>query len=197
MKSIYLKNVKKAYQDKIIFENLNLELVSGKVYFLTSFNGSGKTTFLRCLLNETNYNGLIDLHDLKIIYLPEKPILASYVRVNTFLKSFYLLNNKNYDEKRVDKYYDLFHIAEYKNYYLRALSKGTKQKIMIIKTLLEDSDVYLFDEPLNGLDLDSRNSFMKEIYDLSQKDKIIVIATHYYDDYQFTNKEIIILNEDT
>jgi ABC-type multidrug transport system ATPase subunit len=74
---------------------------------------------------------------------------------------------------------------------MHELSKGTRQKVLIIKTLLSKADVYLFDEPLSGLDLKSRYTFMALVKTLQEQGKIVIIASHFYDDYKFSNKKVI------
>ena len=191
MKSLIINNLKKTYNQNIIFEKINLTLNSNIVYFLTDENGKGKTTFLKCLIKEIKYEGSIIDNNYKFIFMPERPLLAENITVITFIKLFLLYEGVEFNDNLINHYLMEFAILRFKDSLIRTLSRGTKQKVMIIKTLLVDSDVYLFDEPLTSLDSKSRKKFMEMINDLSKKDKIIVIATHYYDDYDFKNKERI------
>ena len=193
MKYLVINKLTKSYGNNLIFQDLSLKLESDKVYFLTSENGSGKTTFLKCLLKETFYEGEIFDKNLKYVYLPERPLVPDYIRMNTFLNTFFLFEHKSVNEIVINHYLSEFEISRFKDSFIKNLSKGSKQKMMIVKTLLEEGDIYLFDEPLSGLDQKSRKKFMDFIYALNKEDKIIIIATHYYDDYYFTNKERIIL----
>lgn len=195
MKEIKTINLCKSYSKNIIFKNLNLTLNSNNVYFLISENGSGKTTFFKCLLSETKYSGKVLDDNIIYSYLPDKVKLPFYVTVINFLNMFLSVDYKINSEDFVDKYLRIFDILKYKNRFMHELSKGTKQKVLIIKTLLSNADVYLFDEPLAGLDYNSRRCFMNELKLLQEKNKIVVIASHYYNDYNFSNKKVIEIDE--
>ncbi len=184
---IRIKNLTKAYNNQVVFENLNLELDSGNVYFLTKENGSGKTTFFKCLLRECGFKGKIVDQGLVYAYLPEKPKLPKFVSVKAFILMF-LDHLENFTF--IDKYLAAFKILKYQNQPIDKLSKGTKQKVAIIKTLLSDADVYLFDEPLSGLDQESRKTFFRMISTV--ENKIIIIATHYFSEYQLQHKKVIL-----
>jgi ABC-type multidrug transport system ATPase subunit len=75
------------------------------------------------------------------------------------------------------------------------LSKGMRQKVLIIQNLMVDSDCYIFDEPLSGLDPISQNIFMDEINKLFDNKKLIIIITHFPNQYNFNNKLIIDFNK--
>lgn len=195
MKEIKINNLCKSYGKNIVFNNINLTLNSLNVYFLASENGSGKTTFFKCLLNKTKFKGEIIDHNISYAYLPDKVKLPFYVTVIEFLMMFISVDYKEIDTNLIDNYLIIFDILKYRNRYMHELSKGTKQKVLIIKTLLSSADVYLFDEPLTGLDYKSRLSFMKELKKLQEKNNVVVIASHYYNDYKFDNKKVIEIDE--
>ena len=69
------------------------------------------------------------------------------------------------------------------------------QKIIIAKTILEESNLYIFDEPLNGLDDESRNIFLEDIIDLKNKGKTIIISTHEPDFFNVNNIRILRVGE--
>ena len=202
MNLISIKNLSKKYGKKIVFENLNLELTTENIYFLTSINGSGKTTFFKCLLRDTKYDGYIYDKSVKYAYLPEKIMWPSFTSLNYYLKVFITLENDLINDEKnlqnvIDNYLLYFKIDKYKYQSVNTLSKGTKQKTLIIKTILSNADVYLFDEPLTGLDKKSREIFMQIIKTMQEQGKLIIIASHYYDDYKYDNKKVINLNEET
>ena len=195
MMQIIINNLCKSYGKKVIFQNLNIRLTTDYVYFLISENGSGKTTFFKCLLSETNYKGDIIDKNLLYAYLPEKVVTPEKISVINYLKLYLGLEYKEVDEDLIDEYLRKFDIYEHKFNYIDKLSKGTKQKIFIIKMLLSNADVYLFDEPMSGLDLKSRKIFIKLLKELYLKKRIIIISSHYYDEYKITAKKVIDFNE--
>lgn len=191
MNQIIINNLDKCYGKKKVLSGINLTLSTDFVYFLIAENGSGKTTFFKCLLDETSYTGVINDKKLLYAYLPEKIVTPEFVTVKKYLKLYLKVEKNNINECLVDDYLERFGIIEYKNKYINKLSKGTKQKVYIIKMLLSNADVYLFDEPLSGLDKNSRNVFVEYINSLNKSNKIIIIASHYYDEYKIKNKKVI------
>lgn len=189
---IQIVNLCKKYKQNIIIENFNYEFNPQYIYFLTQENGRGKTTFFKCLIRETDFRGQILDENLVYAYMPERINYPSFVTVINFLKMFLALEC-SFNEYIIDKYLDYFNIVKYKNTYVQNLSKGTKQKILIIKTILSNADVYLFDEPLAGLDAASRNIFIEFLDSLRKKNKLLIIATHYYHDYMLDDKKEVIL----
>lgn len=74
---------------------------------------------------------------------------------------------------------------------LKELSKGMLQKILIIQSLMVDADVYVFDEVLNGLDVNNQNKFLDYLKVLKDNNKLIIITSHYSDYYKKIVDEII------
>ena len=192
MNRILIDNLCKNYGRNSIIVNLCAELDCKNIYFLTSENGSGKTTFFKCLLKETKYTGQIIDNNMKYAYLPDRALFPFLVILEEFIKMFLDLDFKYYYGPLIDDYLKLFDILKYKKMYLHQLSKGTKQKALIIKTILSNADVYLFDEPLAGLDQRSRSVFMLLVKQLQEQEKIVVIASHYFNEYQFDNKKELV-----
>ena len=62
---------------------------------------------------------------------------------------------------------------------IKELSKGMRQKILIIQLLLNDADLYFFDEPLSGLDSISRDRFLSLIGQFKKSGKTLIISSHY------------------
>ena len=98
-------------------------------------------------------------------------------------------------KKLIIDYLRKFEIYKYRNTPIIKLSKGTKQKISLIQALAQDKEVYVFDEPLNGIDEESRNIFMDEIIKLKEKNKLILIITPQLDKFIFKDINIINFND--
>ncbi len=188
---IDLKEVTKKYRNRIILNNVNLSLDNTKYNIIKGYNGSGKSTLIKCLMNFIKYEGKIK-NKYKVSYVPEKTYLPAYIKVNEFLNMIAKIKNSSLN---IDEYLEKFEILKYKDKELSKLSLGTKQKILIIQSLLEDADVYIFDEPLNGLDDFAVKVFNKELQRLRKKQKLIIIVMH--DDYRLKllNKRIILIDE--
>lgn len=181
-----VENVTKKYSNDYIFKNLNLLITNSNINLVVGYNGRGKSTLLKIILNLITFKGKIDKNFNKISYCPDKIRLPELIRVKEFLD---LINLKK------DKAYSLtekFNVDLTKR--VGQLSKGMRQKIMLIQCLSKDADAYLFDEPLNGLDEHSIKIFKEEISNLFLENKIIIIVTHLIS--VFSNLPINIINLD-
>ena len=75
MKKILINNLSKSYRNNKVFSNVNEVFFCDYIYFLTSENGSGKTTFFKCLLKETSFKGDIIDNEMVYSYLPDRVII--------------------------------------------------------------------------------------------------------------------------
>lgn len=193
---IQVNNLTKKYHHHTIFKNVNLKLESSNIYIVDGQNGVGKSTFLKCLCGLIKYTGEIKINK-SISYVPEKVILPAYIKTIDFLTIMLKVKtNVTFSKIKIIDYLNKFKIEQYKDKYIYTLSLGTKQKLLIIMALIEDKDIYLFDEPLNGLDYKSIQIFKEEIVRLRKQGKLIIIVSH--DKSIFNNLKInrLIINEE-
>lgn len=184
MEVIKFANFGKKYNNNVILANISYSFVRGKVYLLLGPNGSGKTTIIKSILGLIKYQGqIIKDQDLKISYIPEHINFPDFVSVKDFLKA--LINLKKvHDPTHITRnHLEEWGLINHQNKLIKNLSKGMKQKLLIINSIIDDSDVYIFDEPLNGLDYNMQKNLLAQIRKLKQQDKTIIIATHYVEFY--------------
>lgn len=185
---VKFENITKKYQNYVL-KDFSINMDNSKYNFIIGKNGTGKSTLIKCLFNLVNYQGSIIYNkDIDLIYIPEKVFLPDYIKLIDFVK---ILTKKGLDE--IYELLDLFEIRRYQNYFLCNLSFGTKQKMLLVCGLLKDGDGYVFDEPLNGLDEKSINNFISCLHKLYIKKKLIIIVSHRLYNYDFDNKNIIMM----
>lgn len=178
---INIKNLSKKYQKNKILTDVNLKINTGDIIIITGPNGAGKSTFVKCLVDQTNYHGKIEMTN-SLTYVPEKIHLPLYITGIDFLKTI-LLVKQSYHIERTHDLIKKFNLENHLNKPLKSLSYGTKQKLLIIQALLEDVEIYLFDEPTNGLDEQSIQIFKEELEIKRKENKTIFIISH--DKYSF------------
>lgn len=169
----------KKYKKNIVIDNFSYQFTQGNIYLITGVNGCGKTTLIK-LISRLIYpnSGAIKSRG-KISYSPDKIIFPQDVKLENFLNLLIRDSTK--------KCYDLWGIDKYKETKLKKLSKGTLVKVKHAITLFSDGDLLLFDEPLNGLDDKSKTIFVDEINSLKKIGKVIIIATHFKNDFNCSN----------
>lgn len=188
LRQVQIKDLTKKYGKKVILDHFNLLIDNTKYNIIKGHNGSGKSTLIKCIMNLVKYEGLI-INDNTICYVPEKIYLPPFMKMIDFLN---LINSESLGF--INEYLNKFNILQYQNKSFNQLSLGTKQKVMLITALLKDVDMYIFDEPLNGLDEKSVLIFQEELKCLKQKGKILLIVLHDESRLKLRNKQIIKIN---
>lgn len=188
MTYINITNLSKYFKNKIIFNNINLKLNKG-LYILYGENGSGKTTLLRVIKGYTSITkGNISIEG-NIIYIPDKVNYPTFWTVNNLLNvllNYFNVLKEEYESKKEFIINKLL-LSEYLETKIKNLSKGTLQKMLLIPTLIQEYDIYLFDEPFQGLDEDVSNIYLELINHFIQNDKLIIISSHLL--FKFNNLE--------
>ena len=188
MKYIEVNNYTKIIKGMTVLDNINLTLEKGSLSLIVGGNGSGKTMLLRALsglIFPTSGEILID--GKKMIFNEKFPVDIGICieqngmqsNISGFENLAYLANiNKIIDEKEILRYMKLFDIYRYKDMKFKKYSLGMKKKLALIQAVMENQDLMIFDEPLNGLDEKSIDVFVKLLEEEKAKGKTIIIATH-------------------
>lgn len=196
MAQIYIDNISKKIDNRYIFKDVNIQLSDSKVYVLIGKNGAGKSTFLKSLLGLTPisegkiYYDSVEMNipykknlRKKFFYMPDIPVFLDYLTGYEnlqYMNELYESDKEGEQLCEILKKYDLYECKDvlYRNY-----SKGMKQKLSFAVNELCDFNIWIMDEPTDGLDK-SMIIKMEEEITKAKKDKIIVISTH---DMNFCN----------
>lgn len=179
-----IKNLSIAYKNKLVLDKLNLSFKKGEIVGLLGPNGSGKTTLLRILAGlEKNYKGDVKIGGENPDYLTKS--FVSYQPDHLPLdKAYNLIQISNlYDEFFEDFSKEKFEkiIKDFKldmKMKIKNMSKGMKDKVQIALSLSRNSDLYLLDEPMSGIDPASRKKIMDVIIDNFDSEGLMIISTH-------------------
>ncbi len=183
MKIIELINVSKSYKSPVLTD-LNYIFLGSKTYLIVGENGSGKTTLIKLILGLINpTTGRLNKTTNNISYIPDYLHFPEYLKINMFLYNLGLIYNLDQSilKEKINYFLDAWSLDG--NYKIKELSKGMKQKVLIIQALLKDGDIFIFDEPLNGLDVDIQGLFFLELKKLRNKKKTIILITHNVNEY--------------
>lgn len=187
---IELKNICKNFGNYKVLDNINISFEKGKIYGLVGRNGSGKSVLIKIisglilptsgklLIDDELYNGKFP-NNLGILF-DEVGMLPNLSAFDN-LKLLSSIKNKINDNE-IKKNLELFGLdgndkRKFKNY-----SLGMKQKVGIANALMENPDLVLLDEPMNGLDEESVYAFREILISLKNKNKIIIITSHNKED---------------
>lgn len=209
---VEIQNVSKTYHTSsrnpiTVLDDITLFLEPQKSYGLVGHNGAGKTTLLKCITTLARpTRGTISVNGHDIIKEPgavrkDVSFLSASVNVDPFFSVRYLfkLYGKMYGLKeqtlsqRTQELFDYFELYQYCDRKVGELSTGMKQRAMLALSLLHDANLYIFDEPTNGLDILTSKKVISYLCKLRENGKTIIISSHIMSEIEKTCDEIIML----
>ncbi len=183
-------SVCKKYLSKIVVDNVTMTLEPGHIYAMLGPNGSGKTTWMKMVaglvkpsFGEIQFNGKpIDLQSKKeIAYMPTESFFYDWMTIEDVGKYY----NDFFEDFSLDRYAQLISAMNLEmDLKLKTLSSGMMAKLKIAATMGRDAKVYMLDEPLNGIDLLSRDKVIKAIVTYASDDKILIISSHLVEELE-------------
>lgn len=187
MNIIELSGVTKTFGSVAAVNNLSLEVPKGSIYGFIGPNGSGKTTTIRMIMKimypdtgQLLVNGQeTKLERLKNVgYLPEDRGLYKKMKIGELLQFHGELNEGADLPNRINYWLDRMDLKEYKEKKVETLSKGMRQKLQFIATILHQPELIILDEPFSGLDPVNADMMKDIILELQQKGATIIFSTH-------------------
>ena len=187
MNIIELSGVTKTFGSVVAVDNLSLDVPKGSIYGFIGPNGSGKTTTIRMIMKIMYPDGgtlLINgrehhSHRLQNVgYLPEERGLYKKMKIGELLQFHGELNNGKDLKNKIDYWLKKLDLLEYKDKKVETLSKGMKQKLQFIATILHQPEIIILDEPFSGLDPVNADIMKDVILDLQKKGATIIFSTH-------------------
>lgn len=201
-----IKNLTKYFGIKKAVDNVSFKVEEGHILGVLGKNGAGKSTIFRMILNilepdegEVLYNGqkIDNSVSDRIGYLPEVgSLIDSYTVYEQCVYYGKMKSMKTEDIKNnMFELLEQFGIVEYANMKIKELSKGNKQKIQFIISLLHNPDLIILDEPFSGLDPVSVEYFKRIILQLKDQGKTIVFSSHIMSQVEMLCEDVLIIND--
>ena len=191
----------KKFDDKLILDDVNFKVPRGKIVGLLGKNGTGKSTIIKLindLLTPTSGEVLINganpsVESKKIIsYLPERTYLDKGMFVKDVIKYF----DEFYDDFDSLKAYELLEKLDLdKNMNLSKMSKGMQEKVQLILVMSRKADLYILDEPLEGVDPATRDYILDTILSNFNEGASVIISTHLIADIERILDEVIFIDK--
>ena len=195
-----LNNLSKKYERNKslkVLNNINFKFESGKVYSIVGPSGSGKSTLLNLLslidipssgfieynnkkidTNSTIENDSIRSKNIGIIY-QDKNLLADFTALeNVLFPSLLVTKDKKKSIDLAKKLIKQFGLNFRFNHFPSELSGGENQRIAIARAIINEPNIILADEPTGSLDFENAKQIFKILFNLKNKNRIIIFATH-------------------
>ena len=206
MNAIELKNVVKKYKNKIVVNNISLNIKEGELFSLLGTNGAGKTTTIKMIstlirqnsgnIKVLGYDTIEDYTSIRksINVSPQETAVAMNLTVYEnldFMANVYQIKNK---KDKIDELIKTFKLEEVLNQKAKTLSGGNMRKLSIAISLINDPKILFLDEPTLGLDVLSRKELWNTISSLKGKITII-LTTHYMEEAESLSDRVAIMNK--
>ncbi|MBI1301039.1 MAG: ATP-binding cassette domain-containing protein [Alphaproteobacteria bacterium] len=206
--SLSIQNLSVAYAGKPAINNINLEIKSGEIYGLMGLNGAGKTTIIKSILGLREP----DTGDIRILgqnkdskqskaqlsYLPEKFEPPWFLTGMEFLKFCIDLYKQPFHENEMIEAAKALALEEGAlKRRMNTYSKGMRQKLGLMGTLLTGCSLFILDEPMSGLDPKARALVKKMILDMKGKDRTIFLSSHILADMDEICDRVALLHDQT
>lgn len=183
---------------KIILKNINISAQKGELIALIGANGTGKSTLLKTitgLLPIISGDIFLSEQNLKNISVKEKAKKISFVSTEVvnvtnlkvkdlvalgrFPHTNWLGNIEDDDKKQIDSSLQKVGMSTFAEKFINEISDGERQRVMIARTLAQNTDIIILDEPTAFLDILSKYQLINTLHELSKtENKLIIFSTH-------------------
>ncbi|RBP96497.1 ABC-2 type transport system ATP-binding protein [Cytobacillus firmus] len=192
-----LKDLSKVYKKKTALERLNLHIEKGDCIVLCGGNGAGKSTMIKMLTGvESPTTGSVAFHSKQqkpFAYMPDQMIFPSELTPYEILDYYRQFLNKN--KESVKWVLEKTGLWSERNQKAGGFSKGMSQRLNLAQCMLADTDIYILDEPTDGLDPYWVIQLKKIIKELKEENKTIIVSSHIMRDaIEIADKLIILFN---
>ncbi|MCU0347271.1 MAG: ATP-binding cassette domain-containing protein [Saprospiraceae bacterium] len=191
---IELQNLSKSYAAHKVLDGIKLTLKAGKVHGIVGENGAGKTTLFKCIAGLEAYEGSINsphqpLKD-QLGFLPTDPYFFSKITGREYLQL--LCNARQLPQQDFDAK-NIFDLPLHQ--YAATYSTGMKKKLALTAILLLPNEVFILDEPFNGVDIQSNMVITGIIQKLRSLGKTVLISSHIFSTLNDTCDVIYLLKK--
>lgn len=213
MALLEFKNLTKIYKKGFLakkiraINNLSFSVQENGITGFIGHNGAGKTSSIKILLGlvkptsgSSFINGIaspLPKARKKVAFTSEQPYFYTHLSVVEQLAFVYKLNSLKIEKQQseIERVLNVVDLFEVRNKNIHTLSKGMLQRLNMAQALLGDPDIFIFDEPMSGLDPLGRRLFRNIFIDLAGKNKCIFFSTHILEDIQSVCQNVVVLEK--
>lgn len=197
---IEVVGVTKNFKEMKVLDNVTMTFKEGNIYGLVGRNGSGKTVLMKIISGimkadkgSVISNGVIIGEDVD--FLPNTGLVIEtpgFIGYQSGYKNLEILASiKNVIKKeRIKETMKLVGLDPESKKKVKKYSLGMRQKLGLAQAIMEDNDVYIFDEPMNSLDKETVSNIRDIIKELKEKNKIVIISSHMEEDINLLCDEV-------
>ena len=207
MNAIEIKNLTVAYGENIALEDFNLDVEIGSLMALVGPNGAGKSTLIKTILKFLKQiTGEIKINGKTLAYVPQRnsvdwdfpTTLFDVVEMGCYGRVGLFKRVSKEEKQKVLKAIEQVGMLDFKDRQISELSGGQQQRAFIARALVQEADIYLMDEPFQGVDSTTEKSIVDILKKLKSEGKTLIVVHHdlqtvptYFETVTFINKSVI------
>ena len=208
MNAIEIRNLTVAYGENIALENLNLDIEAGSLMALVGPNGAGKSTLIKTILKFLKQiTGEIKINGKTLAYVPQRnsvdwdfpTTLFDVVEMGCYGRVGLFKRVSKEEKQKVLKAIEQVGMLDFKDRQISELSGGQQQRAFIARALVQEADIYLMDEPFQGVDSTTEKSIVDILKKLKSEGKTLIVVHHdlqtvptYFESVALINKAVIV-----
>ena len=190
--AVEVKNVTKQFKETTALKNVNVSFEKGKIYGVVGRNGSGKTVMFKCIC------GLLAVTDGEITVLGQTigdglrvpKGVGAVIETPGFLPNASGYRNLYYlaalsgkpDKNKIRDAITMVGLDPDSRKFVGNYSMGMRQRLGLAQAIMEDAELLILDEPINGLDNDGVKNMRSFLMGLREQGKTIILASHSQED---------------
>ncbi len=191
---IDVQGLNKSFGDKLVVDNLSLQVQRGEIFGFLGPNGSGKTTSIRMMCglltpdsgsgHTLGYDIVRQAADIKrhVGYMTQRFGLYDDLSLRENLDFIARIYGMPQRKQRVQQALERLGLQGRQNQLAGTLSGGWKQRLALAACMLHEPQLLLLDEPTAGVDPKARRDFWDEIHELAAEGMTVLVSTHYMDE---------------
>lgn len=212
--AINVRNLSVAYSDKPVIWQLNIDVEKGSRTAIVGPNGAGKSTLIKAIMQlikpisgESYILGSSKKSALKqVAYVPQKgevnwdfpATVFDVVLMGRYVHQGWFKRPGKKDKDIALKALETMKMTQYKDRQISELSGGQRQRVFLARAIAHDANIYIMDEPLQGIDITTEKLIIDTIKHLQTAGKTFLIVHHhlntvpeYFDNVIILNKEVV------
>ena len=206
---IRAENIVKKYDDFVAVDGISFEVQRGESFGLLGPNGAGKSTTMKMIAAvSTRTSGSLEVLGMdpntdgpairsQLGVVPQEDNLDQELRVRENLLTYGRFFGMSRAEvaTRADKLLEFAQLTDRANSKVEPLSGGMKRRLTIARSLMNDPQMLLLDEPTTGLDPQARHILWDRLFRLKERGTTLVLTTHYMDEAEQLSDRIVVVDK--
>ncbi len=206
---VYARGLVKRFDDLVAVDGIDFDVQRGEAFGFLGPNGAGKTSTMRMIgcvsppsggtLSILGLDPVTKGADIRarLGVVPQQDTLDMdlTVRENIIIYGRYFGLPRGDLGRRADELIDFVQLSERANDKVEPLSGGMKRRLTIARSLVNDPEVMLLDEPTTGLDPQARHTVWDRLFRLKQRGVTLILTTHYMDEAEQLCDRLVVMDK--